>query len=59
MHLDYTEFIKQYEIKSGTRENNVIKSHSKHKIYEAAASVTQYTDLQQTLFLRVERYTLK
>ena len=47
----YIKLIKQQEIKSSTRENAAIKRFSKHKMYEAAANVTQHALLQQTFVI--------
>lgn len=49
VHLGYTKLIK-HKIKSTTRENDAIKRHGKHKVYNAAARITWYTVLQQTIF---------
>lgn len=36
-------------IKSSTRENDAMKRQGKREMYEAAASMTQFTSLQQIL----------
>lgn len=51
VHLAYTKFVKQHEIKLSTRGNDAIKRSDKHETYEAAAGVTQHTVLQQSLFV--------
>ena len=50
VHLSYTEFMKQHEIKSSTRENDVITRGKKREMHEAAAGVTWHTVLQPTCF---------
>ena len=40
VELGYTKYIKQYGIKLSTRENDIIRRHSKHKMYEAVPCIT-------------------
>ena len=46
---------KQHEIKLCTRKNDIIKRRSKHKVYEAAASLTGHAVFQQNLFFKVKK----
>lgn len=50
VRLGCTEFIKQHEIKLSTRGNDAIKRSDEREMYEAAASITQHTVSQQTLY---------
>lgn len=57
-------FCTDHESKSRARENDAIKRCGKHKVYEAAAGITQYTVLQQTVsvffsFGKWKEYILK
>lgn len=52
-------YTKQHEIKSNARENDTNKRYDGQQMYEAAASVTQYTVLQQTFFISRNEHTIK